>query len=396
VLIDYDWGAAAGPDVVMMWKDKLLDLLLGFGFDPHYGQRLAVDVAGHLSAAGVDAATYSVAEVRSLATEPMGQAHRTIGLLMASFLERLTAAGLDDDANQLTRLHAAVAEHGRRHPDTPTTFPAIVATTVDLTDQAAGDDATTAIGQRRARRRITPIGGPPPAGPPRLGVYRLESEDLIGQARRLHAATYITHGHHTSGSIDADGFLIAAIDSPDIVARSTYLGVLNDGHVTGCIRMIRPALGGERTTLPTLGKLAARQPRQTSLAGLPFPPESVLFEVSGLAKSSRNPDPTVTTRLLLAAMCEANRRGEDFGVMGLVAATAKLLIAVYGPQAIRPLDGTVGTITITGTGVRPGGLTLIPCYAHPASFVTDWLRHCQACPDNKLSRLNQPLIELVL
>ena len=240
-----------------------------------------------------------------------------------------------------------------------------------------------------------PTGGLPPAGPGELGVYRLESEDLIGQARRLHAATYIHHGHHTDDSIDADGFLIDTIDPPDVVARSSYLGVLDDdGLVAGCVRMIRPA-GGDPTTLPTIGKLAARcRPHDAGLSGLPFPPRSVIFEVSGLAKSSRHRDRAVTTRLLLAVVSEARRRGDDYGVMGVVAVTAKLLIAVYGEQAIRPLDGTAGTIAVAGPGIRPGGLDLIPCYAQTATFVGDCLQHCQARPHRELSRLNQPLIEL--
>jgi SAM-dependent methyltransferase len=34
VVIDYDWGSADGPDVVVAWKDKVLGLLSAFGFDP--------------------------------------------------------------------------------------------------------------------------------------------------------------------------------------------------------------------------------------------------------------------------------------------------------------------------------------------------------------------------
>jgi hypothetical protein len=48
----------------------------------------------------------------------------------------------------------------------------------------------------------------------------LESDDLIDEARRLHAAEYITHSHHTEDSIDTDGFLITEIDPPEVVARS--------------------------------------------------------------------------------------------------------------------------------------------------------------------------------
>jgi ubiquinone/menaquinone biosynthesis C-methylase UbiE len=396
VLIDYDWGSAAGPDVLVAWKEKFLELLAGFGFDPFFGQRLASDVRRHLSAAGVDAAAFSVAAARSVATEPMRRALGTIGVLVAAVVDRLTALGLDGDADQLSGLYAAVADHGRRHPETLVTFPAMVATTVDLTDQVAVAAAATAISRRRrARRRADTTKALPPGGPGELGVYRLESEQLIGQARRLQAASYIHHGHHTEESIDADGFLIGSIDPPDVVARSTYLGVLDDdGLVAGCVRMIRPA-GGDPATLPTLRKLAARcGSNDAGLTGLPFPPGSVIFEVSGLAKSCRTQDRAVTTRLLLAVVSEARRCGDDYGVMGVVATTAKLLIAVYGQQAIRPLDGTIGTITVAGTGIRPGGVTLIPCYAQTTTFVGDCLQHCQARPDRELSRLNQPLIEL--
>jgi hypothetical protein len=252
--------------------------------------------------------------------------------------------------------------------------------------------ATTSIAERRlGRRRIDPSRGLPPAGPAQLGVYRLESDELISQARRLHAAVYLHHGHVNDDSIDADGFLISAIDPPEIVARSTYLGVFDDdGLVAGCIRMIRPA-GDDPTTLPTLHKLTARPgSRDAPWPGLPFPPGSVIFEVSGLAKSSASPDRTVTTRLLLAVVSEARRCGDDYGVMGVVANTAKLLMAVFGQQAIRPLDGTIG---VSGDGVRPG-LTLIPCYAQAATFVDDCLQHCRAQRSREFSRLILPLIEL--
>jgi hypothetical protein len=226
-------------------------------------------------------------------------------------------------------------------------------------------------------------------------VYRLESHDLIGQARRLQAAEYLNHGHHTEESIDANGFLVAEIDPPEVVARSDYVGVLDDdGHVAGCVRLIHP-VGGDMTTLPTLDKLTARRGRADDrCAGLPFAQGSAVFEVSGLARSSRTIDRTVTTRLLLAVASEARRHGYDYAVMGVVAMTARLLTAVYGRQAIRPFDDTVGTITLTGTGIKGGGVTLVPCYSDVATFVSDCRQHCLASPGRELSRLNLPLIEL--
>jgi len=78
----------------------------------------------------------------------------------------------------------------------------------------------------------------------------------------------------------------------------------------------------------------------------------------------------------------------------MVATTAKHLIAVYGRQAIRPLDGIVGTITVSGAGIRPGGLTLIPCYAQATTFVANCLHHFRTRSEQRLSRLNRPLVEL--
>jgi hypothetical protein len=80
--------------------------------------------------------------------------------------------------------------------------------------------------------------------------------------------------------------------------------------------------------------------------------------------------------------------------MGILEVAARLLMVVYGRRAIRPLDTTVGTITVAGVGIKKGGVTLIPCYSEIATFVHDLLHHCLARPDHELSRLNQPLIEL--
>ena len=155
--------------------------------------------------------------------------------------------------------------------------------------------------------------------------------------------------------------------------------------------MIRPTRG-DMTTLPTVRKLLAQRGPLGS-SQLPFPTGSVLFEVSGLAKSSLNRDRTAILRLLLATGCEASRCGDDFAVMGVVESTAKLLMTVFGTQAIRPLDPS-STITVEGVGIRPGGVRLVPCYSETATFVNDLLRHCQSRPERELSRLNQPLIEL--
>jgi hypothetical protein len=290
-------------------------------------------------------------------------------------------------------LHAAVVSCAEERPEAPITFPTMVATTVALNPTAVVAAAATSIGHARAaRRRRATTRRLPSAGPPELGVHRLESDDLIDQARRLHAAEYLQHGHHTDEAIDADGFLIAAIDPSDVIARSDYLGVVDDeGLVTACLRMIRPR-SADMTTLPTLHKLLAQGGRR-ALAELPFPTGSVLFEVSGLAKSSRNRDRTAILRLLLATGCEAGRCGDDYAIMGVVESTARLLTAAFGTQAIRPLDVSE-TMTVEGIGVKPGGVRLVPFYSETATFVTDLLRHCQSRPEHELSRLNQPLIEL--
>ncbi len=393
VVIDYDWGSAAGPEVVEVWKQRLLRVLTGFGFDPYCGRQLPLDLPHHLTGAGLRPGDYTVKDGRATRTEPLSDALATITQTMAPVVERLESLDLDDDADELAAAFSAVVRYAGQHPDAPITFPAMAATTVELNTTAALGTAAGAIGRgRAARRRRATSRRLPSAGPPELGVHRLESADLIDQARRLHAAEYVQHGHATDEAIDSDGFLIAAIDPSDVIARSDYLGVVDDeGLVTACLRMIRP-VRGDMTTLPTLRKLLAQR-RPHGLSELPFPTGSALFEVSGLAKSSLNRDRTAILRLLLATGCEASRCGDDFAVMGVVESTARLLMSVFGTQAIRPLDSS-STIAVDGVGIRPGGVRLVPCYSVTATFVNDLLGHCRARPDNELSRLNQPLIEL--
>ena len=391
-IIDYDWDSAAGPEPLLAWKDKLLTLLVGFGFNPYYGQCQAVELRRHLSDAGLDPADYSLCESRFTATEPFREALATIDETVAPVVERLTTLGLTEDVDELASLHAEVIDHARRHPDTAITFPTIAATTVDFTSPGTLSAVATAIGNRcTTQPRSDPTSQLQHAGPAELGVYLL-ADDLIDEARRLHAAEYLGHGNLTDDSIDDDGFLIASIDPPDVIARSTYLGVLDDeGHVGGCMRMIRPA-DNDMTTLPTVAKLlAAREPK---LSDLPISTGSAVREVSGLARSSRIHDRTVTTRLILAVMSEAHRCGDDYVVMGIVSNVAKHLIAIYGPQAIRPMDHALGTITVSGAGIQRSGVTLIPCYAQTTTFLDDLLQHCQTRPDDELTRLNQGLVEL--
>ena len=395
LVIDYDWGSAAGPGAVVAWKDGLLEVLSAFGFDPYYGQRLTVEMSRCLSEAGIDSSGYELSETRNVTTETMRQALPTIDLLSRSVTDRLVSLGLDHQADELKRLHTAVVDHGRRQPETALSLPTMVATTVDFRGAAAARVAST-IGSWRARRRLANASsGLPHAGPPGLRVHRLESDDLVAQARRLHAAEYVSHRYHTEDSTDDQGFLLAEIDPPEVVARSTYLGVIDDeGDVAGCIRMIRPA-NNDPFTLPTFAKLAsARCGTGSVLADLPFPRGSGVFEVSGLARSTRWPDRVLTTRLLLAVVCEARRCGDDFGVMGIVQTVARLLTAVYGPQAIRSLKPAVGTLHVTGSGIREGGVVLVPCYSETDTFVNDCLEHCLNTPGREFSRLNRPLIEL--
>ena len=151
VIVDYDWGSAAGPDVVVAWKEKLLGLLSAFGFDPFHGQRLAAATRRHLANAGLYGARHSLGETRSTAIEAMRDALGTIGVHPESLSDQLAALGLEDDADELRDLYAAAVDHGRRHPDIPITFPAIVAATVDRTDAAV---ATAAIGRRPRRCRL--------------------------------------------------------------------------------------------------------------------------------------------------------------------------------------------------------------------------------------------------
>ena len=89
-------------------------------------------------------------------------------------------------------------------------------------------------------------------------------------------------------------------------------------------------------TLPTLAKLLAARPGGAAVAGLPFGAGVTVTEASGLARSGRSQDRSLTTKLLLAVFCEAHRGAVDYVVMGVVPTTVKLLFALFGPDAIRP------------------------------------------------------------
>ena len=392
VVIDYDWSSADGAPVVVAWKDDLLDLLTTFGFDPEYGQRHVAELKGHLAVAGLTRADYAISQLRTSRTVTLREALPTLETLVEPVVRHVGALGLKDRADRLRRHYAAVAELAEQQPDRPVTYPAMVATVVDLTRRSTAT-ARPAIGRRRAERRAEVIRGLRPAGPAGLGVFRLESTELVNQARRLQAAVYARHRYHTRDSTDANGFLIAEIDPPEVVARSAYLGMFDrDGEVGACVRMIG-ALENDLMTLPTLAKMSDHaRPDGHPPISVPFPAGSVVFEVSGLAKSSRTPDPTVTTRLLLAVVSEARRRGEDFAVMGLVEPIATWLLTAYGRQAIRPLD--LPRVQVHGVGVRPTGLTLVPCYTEAVTFVDDILAHCRARPDDRFNRMTVPLCEL--
>ena len=391
VVIDYDWNTAVGAPVVVAWKDDLLELLTTFGFDPGYGRKHAVELVRHLSAAGLQAADYAISQLRTSRTVSLREALPTLEALVEPVVRHVAALGLDDRAARLRGHFVAVADLSEQEPEQSVTYPAIVATVVDLSRRSTGAGRPAAA-RRGADRRAGVIRGLVPAGPAGLGVFRLESRELTEQARRLQAAVYVRHGYHTRDSTDADGFLIDEIDPPEVVARSSYLGIVDrDGEVGACVRMIE-ALENNLVTLPTLAKMSdQRRVGRHQTVSVPFPEGSVVFEVSGLAKSSRAPDPTVTTRLLLAVVSEARRRGEDFAVMGLVEPAASLLLTAYGRQAIRPLD--VPRVHVHGAGVRSTGLTLVPCYTEAVTFVDDILAHCRTLPD-RFNRLTVPLCEL--
>ncbi len=219
----------------------------------------------------------------------------------------------------------------------------------------------------------------------------MDTGELIDQARRLQAAEYVRHGYHTADSVDADGFLVASIDPTGVVARSRYLGILDgDGQVGACIRMI-DAVADELSTLPTIEKIEHSTPGGSVPALSLFHAGSV-FEVSGLARSSRCPDPSVTTRLLLAVVSEARRRGDDFAVMGLVEPIATVLLNAYGRQAIRPLE--LPSIRVSGVGIRPAGLTLVPCSTRAVTFVDDIMTHLKTRPVSRFGRQTLELCEM--
>ena len=160
VVIDYDWASAAGPEVVELWKQRLLGVLTGFGFDPYCGRQLPLDLPHHLTATGLQPGDYTVKDGRATRTEPLRDALATMTQTMAPVVERLEALDLDDDADELAAMFSAIVRYADQDPDAPITFPAVVATTVELDMTAALATAASAIGRD----------APPAAEGPRAGA----------------------------------------------------------------------------------------------------------------------------------------------------------------------------------------------------------------------------------
>ena len=167
VIIDYDWGEADGPPLLMRWKDDLLDLLTTFGFDPSYGRKLTVELTAHLVAAGLSTSDFVVHEFRTHRTATLQEALTTLTTLVEPVIQHMEDIGLSGRADRLRSHTAAVAALAAHDPQRQVTYPAMVAAVADISSQPRS--ATPTIGRGHPQRRVA-ADGPPPTGPAGLGV----------------------------------------------------------------------------------------------------------------------------------------------------------------------------------------------------------------------------------
>lgn len=91
--------------------------------------------------------------------------------------------------------------------------------------------------------------------------------------------------------------------------------------------------------------------------------------------------------LLLAAVSEARRRGDDYALMSLVEPAA----SCSTPTAAERSGSACPEFTSAGPGRGLPGLILVPCYTEVLTFVGDLLGHLRKRPDDQFSQLTEPL-----
>lgn len=379
-IIDYDWTTVRGPIVYMKLVDKAMGIIRAAGFEPEYGAHMHEQVQQTLTDRGLTPETGVTVQEKRVPME-VGYADSLdlIDAHVQPLIERLHEQGLPELAGELSDLRAEMEDRVEELADETVAFPDFVGVRVDIANPEKHRAAVVDIEQRRRLAQSAMEGEVAiPIGPEELGTSKLTSPNAIHQARILQAEAYRNHGHVTEEGIREDGTLVEEIDPEELVSRSTYIGAVNnEGVVTGCIRLINP-LDGDPNTLPTVQKLVDQLgANNLALRSLPFmrDPSKRVYEASALGRSTQSGDWHITSKLVLGIVCEAKRAGYDYAVMGVVENVAKMLVATFGDQAFKRIDGEEAVITLEGEGINPDGVRLVPFYADMSTFLGEAMDH---------------------
>jgi len=397
-IIDYDWSVTAGPEPFNRLVNHVTGIMRGFGFNPNYGASVADETAATMRAYGYDAASSKIDTHRTNITNTLARSMDTIDQTVLPVYEKLIQAGLAEEAATLHTLYQDVRDYAAQNPDEAVRFPDIVEVTAKLTGREHHAEALAIITLARAAGKNAldeehMVG----IGPAELSAYRLTGK-MKEQARRLHASAYRNYGYVTEEGIDEKGFLIEEIVPKELIERSIALGAVNEeGTVTGSIQIIPTTENDSLQSLPTIVKIEDALGKDSPiLAELPFMDGSKkVAEISGLGKSAQSKDSQVLSKLLLAALCETIDQGNDYAVMTIVESTARLLTMGYGKEAFRRIDGDAAVVTLSGKGINPRGVKLVPFYVKLDEFTKNSINHMQKNPDSDFARANLPLFQIV-
>jgi hypothetical protein len=397
-IIDYDWSVAQGPEPVNNLIGKVTGLMKSFGFDPNYGGRLAGDLVNSPTLEACIVEPPKLTANRAANVQTLDESLDTIAMTIQPVIDKLIDVGLEDEADELLMLSREVYEYAQIDPDAPVRFPDIVSVNL-LLDNVEGQRAVRQkIHQSRklgieATRKQTMVA----VGGPELGTYVLKSDDMILQARRLHAQAYHAHGFVTDEAIQDDGTLIEEIDPTSTVLASNYIGKFNgEGTVTGNLRQIETP-NHEAAGLPVEEKLReAFAGKEDELARYPFmQPGKKTFEASALGKSSEDTDKATLGKLLVAIEAVAKAGEYDYALMGVVEPTARLLEAFFGTKAFRKIEGGED-IVIGGKGIRQEGVKLVPYWVNVDTFLQDIMDFFDENPKRYSSKIHSSLFRQAL
>ncbi len=382
VIIDYDWSVIEGPEPFRRLTARTREILESFRFDPACGTKLPAEIQTVLSGYGFGSQDFVLSSRPDLFVQTLDQALGTIRINIVSMQGKLWEAGLGSLADELEVLYQELATYAVQNPTVGIRFPDTITTKVQLVNTAKHRQIAQQLEQRRSleelklhRETLLPV------GPTELGAYILQEPFDILCARRLHAIEYHNSDNVTQEGIAIDGTLKPSIDSPKTVDVSLWLAICDEhSKMAGCIRLIKPE-DGNPLLLPTVAKLSelfGDNPTVQAFiedllgSGLHY------YEASALAKSSLSHDRLATTKLLAAEVLIARQLGYDRAIVGLEEKTDKLLLGMFGAEVFQRIGGPDVIITLTGEGLRPGGVRLVPYCVDMHHFFDNCIKHIES------------------